>query len=229
MARPAPDRDIEHLHPAYRAAVGDLYDELGRRGLRFRMHEGYRGRERQEDGKKRGKSKAGFLQSMHNYGLASDFVGDVSGVNPWDNSHDWEAYGECVEAVGLEWSGRWKTFRELVHNGGRGLFNYSRGDLYLGALADVRNDAEWRWLKWWLGTDDMAKTSTRIACLQRILIWLGGDPGAVDGIWGRHTENAMATILAPCGIDTEEVDLSGAAAQAALLSELRDLVTKVCE
>ncbi len=225
----APDRDLEHLHPVYRAVVAGLYDELDRRGLRFRMHEGYRGRERQEDGKKRGKSKASFLQSDHNYGLASDFVGDVSGINPWDNSHDWGAYGECVEAVGLEWSGRWKTFRELVHNGGRGLFSYSRGDLYRGALADVRDDPEWRWLEWWLGTDDMAKTSTRIACMQRIVIRLGGDPGDVDGIWGPRTHDAMALIIAPCGIDTDAVDLSGAEALAVLLGELRAVVTKVCE
>jgi len=228
MGAAAPDRDLTRLHPVYRAVLADLYDELDRRSLRFRMHEGFRGAARQADGKARGRSKAGWLQSDHNYGLASDFVGDVPGVNPWDKSHDWEGYGLACEAVGLEWSGRWTTFRELVHNSGRGLFAYSRHDIYLGALADVRTEEECDWLGRWLELDDMRHTNTRIACIQRIARRLGGDPGPIDGLWGRQTAAGVDQVLRGFGVELADDELDGEEALSTLLLMVRADVRRVC-
>lgn len=58
-------------------------------------------------------------QSMHNYHVAADFVPMRNGKPVWGTAGAdgklWEQVGELAEAQGLEWAGRWKTFRELAH------------------------------------------------------------------------------------------------------------------
>jgi peptidoglycan L-alanyl-D-glutamate endopeptidase CwlK len=55
-------------------------------------------------------------QSAHNYGLAIDFVPMINGKPCWDGSDPaWEKAGEIAESCGLEWAGRWTTFREEPH------------------------------------------------------------------------------------------------------------------
>ena len=58
-------------------------------------------------------AKAG--QSFHNYGCAFDFVPMVNGKAQWDDTRTFTKCGVIAEAVGLEWSGRFKTFKELAH------------------------------------------------------------------------------------------------------------------
>jgi peptidoglycan LD-endopeptidase CwlK len=55
-------------------------------------------------------------QSAHNYGLAMDVVPLRMGKAIWDaKAPEWQVYGEeCVKA-GVEWSGHWKSFKELPH------------------------------------------------------------------------------------------------------------------
>jgi peptidoglycan L-alanyl-D-glutamate endopeptidase CwlK len=55
-------------------------------------------------------------QSNHNYGLAVDFCVFVNGQPDWNAPYEqWEQIGLEAEAVGLEWGGRWKSFRDLPH------------------------------------------------------------------------------------------------------------------
>lgn len=54
-------------------------------------------------------------QSYHNYGLAFDFVPIVAGKARWNEVALFRKAGEIAEACGLEWAGRWKTFRETAH------------------------------------------------------------------------------------------------------------------
>lgn len=58
-------------------------------------------------------AKAG--QSWHNYGLAFDFCPMVNGKPAWSDTKLFTRCGEIAESVGLEWAGRWKSFKELAH------------------------------------------------------------------------------------------------------------------
>lgn len=64
-------------------------------------------------------------QSMHNYRGAYDIVPLQNGKPVWTTTGEdgalWEKVGELGEAQGLEWAGRWKTFREFPH------FQYTAG------------------------------------------------------------------------------------------------------
>lgn len=64
-------------------------------------------------------TNAGPGQSMHNYGLAVDGVPIEDGKPVWGTKGEdlakWQRYGKMAEAVGLEWAGRWKRFREFPH------------------------------------------------------------------------------------------------------------------
>ena len=58
--------------------------------------------------------------SAHNYGRAYDVVPMRNGKPVWGTIADmdaalWRRVGELGESVGMEWAGRWKTFRELAH------------------------------------------------------------------------------------------------------------------
>lgn len=59
-------------------------------------------------------------QSLHQYGLAFDGVPMSGGKPVWQHNKPetascWLRYGELGEAVGMEWSGRWKSFPEFPH------------------------------------------------------------------------------------------------------------------
>ncbi len=66
------------------------------------------------------RTNAGPGQSLHNYGLAFDGCPIRDGKPVWGTADKedrglWAKYGEIAESVGLEWSGRWKRFREFPH------------------------------------------------------------------------------------------------------------------
>jgi peptidoglycan L-alanyl-D-glutamate endopeptidase CwlK len=64
-------------------------------------------------GKKVTNANAG--QSFHNYRLAFDFVPIVGGKADWNNLATFKRCGVIAEGLGLEWAGRWKTFKEYAH------------------------------------------------------------------------------------------------------------------
>ncbi len=64
-------------------------------------------------GQKVTNAKAG--ESFHNYRVAFDFVPIVNGKADWNDASLFEKCGEIAEGLGLEWAGRWHTFKELAH------------------------------------------------------------------------------------------------------------------
>lgn len=64
-------------------------------------------------GKKVTNAKGG--QSFHNYRVAFDFVPIINGKAQWNDTKLFEQCGLIAESVGLEWAGRWKSFKELAH------------------------------------------------------------------------------------------------------------------
>ncbi len=86
-------------------------------------------------------TNAGPGESFHNYGLAFDAVPMIGGKPAWNylNAREqWDAYGECVRQVGLEWAGDWVSFREYPHaqRGRRG------NPLKTWEAADIRRTLE---------------------------------------------------------------------------------------
>jgi len=63
-------------------------------------------------------TNAGPGESWHNYAEAWDAVPLLGGKPAWkysDGKEPWDAYGECVVQVGMDWAGNWSTFRERPH------------------------------------------------------------------------------------------------------------------
>lgn len=64
-------------------------------------------------------------ESFHNFRVAFDVVPVVGGKPVWGTEGKdgelWQQVGEIGESLGLEWAGRWKSFRELPH------FQYTGG------------------------------------------------------------------------------------------------------
>ena len=79
-------------------------------------------------GKKVTNAKGG--QSYHNWKVAFDFCPIVNGKPNWSDVALYTKCGEIAESVGLEWAGRWKTFKELAHcqyTGGLTLHDFQQG------------------------------------------------------------------------------------------------------
>ena len=53
--------------------------------------------------------------SFHQWRVAFDFVPIVAGKPRWDDLVTFKRCGALAEAIGLEWAGRWITFREMPH------------------------------------------------------------------------------------------------------------------
>lgn len=69
-------------------------------------------------------------QSWHNWRVAFDFVPIVAGKAQWNDAALFARCGELAEGVGLEWAGRWRSFKELAHcqvTGGLTLADFQAG------------------------------------------------------------------------------------------------------
>jgi peptidoglycan L-alanyl-D-glutamate endopeptidase CwlK len=89
----------------------------------------YRDQESQQALYEQGRTTAGKVvtnakagDSWHNWRCAIDVVPLINGKPNWDGSDPvWTKIGELGEQAGLEWAGRWRTFKELAH------FQYTGG------------------------------------------------------------------------------------------------------
>lgn len=131
-------RKIEDLHPKVQPLAKSLLEKCHAEGIDVLITCTYRDNEMQdhlyargrtiltENGQKVGKvTNARAGQSMHNYRLAFDCVPLRAGKPVWGTAGAdlmlWMRVGNIGEALGLEWAGRWKTFREYPH------FQYTGG------------------------------------------------------------------------------------------------------
>lgn len=115
-------RDIKELHPKVASMAIHFINECKDQGIDILITSTYRDNESQNllyaqgrttAGKKVTNARAG--QSFHNYRLAFDFVPIVNGKADWNNLKTFHKCGEIAESIGLEWAGRWKSFKELAH------------------------------------------------------------------------------------------------------------------
>lgn len=74
---------------------------------------------RTTSGRKVTNAKGG--QSFHNYQVAWDAVPMLGGKPQWNDKVLYLRMGEAAEELGIEWAGRWKSFKETAH------FQYVKG------------------------------------------------------------------------------------------------------
>ena len=130
-------RNLEDLHPKVAALCRSFIDKCKAQGVDILVTSTYRDSESQNalyaqgrtaPGPKVTNAKAG--QSWHNWRCAFDFVPIVNGKAQWNDPKLFTKCGEIAESVGLEWAGRWKTFKELAHcqyTGGLTLADFQSG------------------------------------------------------------------------------------------------------
>lgn len=140
-------RSISDLLPPVRARTQAFLDACAAAGIDVIITSTYRDLESQSalyaqgrtaPGKRVTNARAG--QSFHNFRVAFDMVPMRAGKPVWSTAGAdaalWERLGEIGESVGLEWAGRWKTFREMAH------FQYTGGltleQLAAGALPSFK-------------------------------------------------------------------------------------------
>lgn len=131
-------RRLEDLYPRVAALCSAFVQKCAEEGIDILITSTYRDAESQDalyaqgrttPGNKVTNAKAG--QSWHNWRCAFDFVPMVNGKAQWNDTATFQRCGEIAESVGLEWAGRWKTFKELAHcqyTGGLTLADFQAGE-----------------------------------------------------------------------------------------------------
>lgn len=130
-------RNLDDLHPHVAALCRRFVEECDKAGIDVIITSTYRDHESQQalynqgrttPGKKVTNAKPG--QSFHNWRVAFDFVPVVNGKAQWNDTDTFTRCGEIAESLGLEWAGRWKSFKELAHcqfTGGLTLADFQAG------------------------------------------------------------------------------------------------------
>lgn len=133
-------RNLDELLPMVRVRVDKFLELCDEHGIDLLVTSTYRDNESQEALYEQGRTRPGKVvtnaksgESWHNYRCAIDVVPLVNGKPVWDGSDPiWQTVGELGEKAGLEWAGRWRTFKEMAH------FQYTGGL----TLADLKAGKE---------------------------------------------------------------------------------------
>lgn len=115
-------RKLDDLHPKVKVLCENFISSCDKQGIDILITSTYRDGESQNALYSQGRSAPGKIvtnaragQSYHNWRVAFDFVPIVNGKPNWSDVALFTKCGEIAEAVGLEWAGRWKKFKELAH------------------------------------------------------------------------------------------------------------------
>ena len=125
-------RKPETLLPSFRAKVEAWVAACAARDVELLVYCTYRSPEEQKALYAQGRTRPGPIvtnakpwKSAHQYRRAVDAIPIVNGKPDWsyaDLNRDqvpdepwWAVMVEEAEALGIEWAGRWKSFKEFVH------------------------------------------------------------------------------------------------------------------
>jgi peptidoglycan L-alanyl-D-glutamate endopeptidase CwlK len=122
-------RSLDDLIPPAKERVERFLSLCKNEGIDLLVTSTYRDNESQQALYEQGRTTAGKVvtnakagDSWHNWRCAVDVVPMVNGKPNWDGLHPvWDQIGKLGEQAGLEWAGRWRTFKELAH------FQYTGG------------------------------------------------------------------------------------------------------
>jgi peptidoglycan LD-endopeptidase CwlK len=133
-------RKVEDLHPLVQPLVHRMLEECSKAGIDLLITSTFRDNESQAALYAQGRTRTGAKvtnakagQSWHNWRVAFDVVPLRHGKPVWGTTGQdlelWQSVGAIGKAIGLEWAGDWKRFREFPH------FQYTGGL----TLADFQN------------------------------------------------------------------------------------------
>jgi peptidoglycan L-alanyl-D-glutamate endopeptidase CwlK len=122
-------RSLDELLPVAKERVEQFLRLCKENDIDLLVTSTYRDHESQQALYEQGRTTAGKVvtnakagDSWHNWRCAVDVVPLINGKPNWDGSDPvWTKIGELGEQAGLEWAGRWRTFKELAH------FQYTGG------------------------------------------------------------------------------------------------------
>ena len=121
-------RSLDDLIPPAKSRVLSFIEAAKKQGIDLLVTSTYRDSESQNALYAQGRTAPGKIvtnakagQSFHNYRCAVDVDPIVNGKAVWDDKNLWNKLGALDESCGLEWAGRWKTFKEMPH------FQYTGG------------------------------------------------------------------------------------------------------
>jgi peptidoglycan L-alanyl-D-glutamate endopeptidase CwlK len=122
-------RSLDELTPPAKERVEKFLQLCKENDIDLLVTSTYRDHESQRALYEQGRTTAGKVvtnakagDSWHNWRCAVDVVPLINGKPNWDGSDPvWTKIGELGEQAGLEWAGRWRTFKELAH------FQYTGG------------------------------------------------------------------------------------------------------
>ncbi len=134
-------RKIEDLHPKVAAMCREFLERCEAADIDVLITSTYRDNESQAALFAQGRTKPGHRvtnarpgHSYHNWRVAFDVVPMRNGKPVWGTSGQdaklWEQVGRIGEEVGLEWAGRWQSFKEFPHfqyTGGMMLADFQAG------------------------------------------------------------------------------------------------------
>lgn len=130
-------RKIEDLHPTVQVMCNEFVKKCADAGIDVLITSTYRDLASQAEIYAQGRTKPGKKvtnapagKSFHNWRIAFDFVPVVHGKAMWNDTTTFEKCGIIAESCGLEWAGRWKSFKELAHcqyTGGLTLNDFNKG------------------------------------------------------------------------------------------------------
>ena len=132
------------LDTGFRKKVKKLLYKARQEGIELRVTSAYRDCDEQNALYAKGRTAPGKIvtnarcgKSSHNYRKAVDVVEFNNGKPLWNNPN-WNRIGEIGESVGLEWGGRWRSFKDRPHFqdlGGKTLATLYREYQQTGTLA----------------------------------------------------------------------------------------------
>jgi peptidoglycan L-alanyl-D-glutamate endopeptidase CwlK len=115
-------RKIEDLTPVLALLCKQFIDACAEKHIDILITSTYRDFDCQAELYAQGRTKLGRRitnarpgYSAHNFKRAFDFVPLVNGKADWKDINTFKRCGEIGKALGLEYAGDWKTFREYCH------------------------------------------------------------------------------------------------------------------
>lgn len=123
---------LNGVHPQLKRKVTAMVELAAKEGFTLRVVQGMRtfaeqdalfrqwrdGKDNDGDGRvdesDERVTRAAGGQSNHNYGVAADLAFVVNGKVSWDDKL-YSNIGRWAKAVGLDWGGNWKKFKDLPH------------------------------------------------------------------------------------------------------------------
>lgn len=115
-------RKVEDLVPEMQALIKKFIEGCKAVGVDVLITSTYRDFESQDALYAQGRTKPGLKvtnakggQSVHNFRAAADFVPLKDGNPDWNDLKKFAICGQVAKAVGLDWGGEWKSFKDLPH------------------------------------------------------------------------------------------------------------------